>query len=56
MCKQGTGLHQDLPGCEKQVESLQVRIKERANMGDTVVCGYYGPPEQGEEGNEAFGR
>lgn len=25
-------------------------------MGDTVVCGYYGPPEQGEEGNEAFGR
>ncbi|GAB0187639.1 mitochondrial enolase superfamily member 1 [Grus japonensis] len=41
---------------EEQVESLWVRIKGQANMGDTVVGVYYVPLDQEEEVNEAFYR
>ncbi|GAB0177486.1 hypothetical protein GRJ2_000213900 [Grus japonensis] len=41
---------------EEQVESLWVRIKEKANMGDTVVGVYCRQPDQDEEVNEAFYR
>ncbi|PKU43816.1 hypothetical protein llap_5882 [Limosa lapponica baueri] len=37
---------------EERVESLWVRIKGQANMGDGV-CVYYRPPDQEEEVNEA---
>ena len=36
------------------VESLWVRIKGQAGMGDTVVGVYYRPPDQEEEVDEAF--
>ena len=39
---------------DDQVESLWVRIKGQANMGDTVVGVYYRPPDQEEEVDEAF--
>ena len=38
---------------EEWVESFWVRIKEQANMCDTVVDAYYKPPEQEEEVDEA---
>ncbi|GAB0209615.1 hypothetical protein GRJ2_003427200 [Grus japonensis] len=41
---------------EEQVESLWVRMKGQANMGDTVVGVYYRPPDQEEEVDEAFYR
>ncbi|GAB0206453.1 hypothetical protein GRJ2_003110900 [Grus japonensis] len=41
---------------EERVESLWVRIKGQANMGDTVVGVYYRPPDQEEEVDEAFYR
>jgi len=31
-----------------------VKIKEQANMGDTVVDIYYRPPDQEEEVDETF--
>ncbi|GAB0208991.1 hypothetical protein GRJ2_003364800 [Grus japonensis] len=39
-----------------EVESLWVRMKGQANMGDTVVGVYYRPPDQEEEVDEAFYR
>ncbi|GAB0209126.1 hypothetical protein GRJ2_003378300 [Grus japonensis] len=41
---------------EERVESLWVRMKGQANMGDTVVGVCYRPPDQEEEVNEAFYR
>lgn len=41
---------------EKWVESLWVRIKGQAGMGDTVVGIYYRLPAQDEEVDEAFFR
>ncbi|GAB0206526.1 hypothetical protein GRJ2_003118200 [Grus japonensis] len=41
---------------EERVESLWVRMKGQANMGDTVVGDYYRPPDQEEEVDEAFYR
>ena len=41
---------------EEPVESLWVRIKGQAHMGDTVVGVYYRPPDQEEEVDEAFYR
>ena len=41
---------------EEQVESLWVRIKGQAHMGDIVVGVYYRPPDQEEEVNETFYR
>ena len=41
---------------EERVENLWVRIKWQAHSGDTVVGVYYRPPDQEEEGNEAFYR
>ena len=41
---------------EERVESLWVRIKGQAGMGDTVVGVYYRPTDQDEEVDEAFYR
>ncbi|PKU41873.1 rna-directed dna polymerase from mobile element jockey-like [Limosa lapponica baueri] len=41
-------------GSDERVESLWVRIKGQANMGDTVVGVYYRPPDQDGEVDEAF--
>ncbi|GAB0207732.1 hypothetical protein GRJ2_003238900 [Grus japonensis] len=41
---------------EERVESLWLRMKGQANMGDTVVGVDYRPPDQEEEVNEAFYR
>jgi len=41
---------------EEPVESLWVRIKGQAHMGDTVVGVYYRPPDHKEEVDEAFYR
>ena len=41
---------------EEGVESLWVRIKGQAHMGDITVGVYYRPPDQGEEIDEAFYR
>ncbi|KAJ7414022.1 hypothetical protein WISP_86763 [Willisornis vidua] len=41
-------------GTDKQFESLLVRIKGQANMGDTNVGVYYRPPDQEEEVCMAF--
>jgi len=38
----------------EQVESVRVRIKGQANIGDTVVGVYCRPPSQEEEVDEAF--
>jgi len=38
---------------EEEVESLWVRIKGQAHMGDIIVGVYYRPPDQDEEGDEA---
>lgn len=42
------------PGTNKQVESLWMRIKGQANMGDTVLGVQYRPPKQEEEVNETL--
>ncbi|RMC19589.1 hypothetical protein DUI87_03148 [Hirundo rustica rustica] len=42
------------PGADESVESLWVRIKGQADMGDTVVGVYYRPPDQEEEVDKAF--
>jgi len=39
---------------EERVESLWVRIKGQAHMGDITVGVYYRPPDQEEETDEAF--
>ena len=45
------------PGAdEERVESLWVRIKGQAGMGDAVVGVCYRPPDQDEEADEAFYR
>jgi len=41
---------------EERVESLWVRIKGQAHMGDITVGVYYRPPDQEEEIDEAFYR
>jgi len=41
---------------EEQIESLWIRIKGQAHMGDVIVGVYYRPPEQEEEVDEAFYR
>jgi len=41
---------------EERVESLWVRIKGQAHMGDITVDVYYRPPDQEEEIDEAFYR
>jgi len=41
---------------EERVESLWVRIKGQAHMGDTIVGVYYRSPDQEEEVDEAFYR
>ncbi|GAB0207210.1 hypothetical protein GRJ2_003186600 [Grus japonensis] len=41
---------------EERVESLWVRMKGQANMGDTVVGVYYRPPDEEEEVDKAFYR
>jgi len=43
-------------GADEQVESLWVRIKRQAHMGDIMVGVYYRPPDQEEEVDEAFYR
>lgn len=43
-------------GTDEQVESLWLRIKEQANMGDTVLGVYYRPPDEEEEVDEVFCR
>lgn len=35
---------------------MWVRIKGQVNMGDTVVCVHYRPPDEEEEVDEAFYR
>jgi len=41
---------------EEQVESLWVRIKGQAHMGDITVGVYYRPPDKEEEVYEVFYR
>ena len=41
---------------EERVESLWLRIKGLAQMGDTIVGVYHRPPDQEEEVDEAFCR
>ena len=41
-------------GNDEQVESLWVRIKGQANIGDTAVGVYYRPLNQEEEVDETF--
>lgn len=41
---------------EEQVESLWVRSKGQAGMGDTVVGVYYRPPNQDKEVDDALYR
>jgi len=41
---------------EERVESLWVRIKGQAHVGDTVVAVYYRPPDQEEGVDKAFCR
>ena len=41
-------------GADERVESLWVRIKGQAHMGDVIVGVYYRPPDQEEEVDEVF--
>jgi len=41
---------------EERVETLWVRTKGQAHMGETVVGVYYRPPNEGAEGDEAYYR
>jgi len=43
-----------LKNSHKQVESLQVRIRDQGNKGNLVADAYYRPPDQGEPIDEAF--
>lgn len=42
------------PGTDERGESLWVRIKGQADIGDIVAGVYYRPPDQEEEVDEAF--